>query len=132
MNGNKIVLDTNIIVFASKQLIDVEKLINSFDVFYVSIITFMEAYSYNFSNNNEKLLIDELFNNIEIIEVNKEIADLAINIRNNKNKKIKLPDAIILATSKYLNLPLLTDDWDDFQNIDSEISIQNMNNFKKL
>ena len=108
MNGNKIVLDTNIIVFASKQLIDVEKLINSFDVFYVSIITFMEAYSYNFSNNNEKLLIDELFNNIEIIEVNKEIADLAINIRNNKNKKIKLPDAIILATSKYLNLPLLT------------------------
>ena len=120
MNGNKIVLDTNIIVFASKQLIDVEKLINSFDVFYVSIITFMEAYSYNFSNNNEKLLIDELFNNIEIIEVNKEIADLAINIRNNKNKKIKLPDAIILATSKYLNLPLLTDDWDDFQNIDSD------------
>ena len=90
----------------------------------------MEAYSYNFSNNNEKLLIDELFNNIEIIEVNKEIADLAINIRNNKNKKIKLPDAIILATSKYLNLPLLTDDWDDFQNIDSEISIQNINNFK--
>ena len=110
MSGNKVVLDTNVIIFASKQLLNIEKFINDFDEFFVSVITYMEVYSYGFSNNNEKKLIDELFKSITIIHINKEIADVAISIRKNKDKKIKLPDAIILATSLFLRIPLLTDD----------------------
>jgi predicted nucleic acid-binding protein len=130
MSGNKIILDTNVIIFASKQLIDIDKFIATYDAFFVSIITYMEVYSYEFSNSNEKLLIDELFKNIEIIEINKTIADISILIRKNRKKKIKLPDAIILATAKFLKIPLLTDDWDDFSTIDETIQISNVDFLK--
>ena len=63
-------------------------------------------------------------------DVNKSIATIAIQIRKNKQKRIKLPDAIILATAKFLNLPLLTDDWDDFSNIDETILISNIDFLK--
>ena len=130
MTGNKVLLDSNVLILASKHLINIEKLVDSFDEFFVSIITYMEIYSYNFSNKKEEELLRELLNNITITPINKEIADLTIAIRKSKTKKIKLPDAIILATAKYLNLTLLTDDWDDFENIDSSILISNIDFLK--
>jgi predicted nucleic acid-binding protein len=75
-------------------------------------------------------LIDELFANLEIIEINKTIADQAIIYRKNKTKKIKLPDAIILATAKYTGGDLLTDDWDDFQNINSSVKVLSLEDLK--
>ena len=130
MNGSKIVLDTNVIIFASKQMIDVDVFLSTFDDFFVSIITFMEVYSYEFSNANEKKLIDAFFEGIEVIEVNRNIAEMAIEIRKNNQKRIKLPDAIILATAKFLGLPLLTDDWDDFQNADDSVLIKKIDFLK--
>lgn len=130
INGNKILLDTNVIIFASKQLINIERFVSSFDSFYISIITYIEAYGFDFKDVNQKQLIDELFKSIEIVEVNKIISEIAISIRKNKFKKIKLPDAIILATAKYLEIPLLTDDWDDFLNMDNEIIVSNIDYFK--
>lgn len=126
MSGNKSVLDSNLIIFISKARIDLEKLRSQYDKFYVSIITYMEVYAYEFTDKTEKVLIDELFDNLEVIEINKEIADQAILYRKNKTKKIKLPDAIILASAKYTNADLLTDDWDDFQNIDSAVTVKNI------
>ena len=90
----------------------------------------MEIYSYNFSNKKEEELLRELLNNITITPINKEIADLTIEIRKSKTKKIKLPDAIILATAKYLNLILLTDDCDDFENIESSVLVLNIDFLK--
>lgn len=130
MNGNKILLDTNVIIFASKQLIDIEKFVNSYDDFYVSVITYIEVYGFEFKYENQKLLIDELFKSIEVVEVNKTISEFAISIRKNKIRKIKLPDAIILATAKHLETPLLTDDWDDFLDIDGNVIISNIDNLK--
>ena len=46
------------------------------------------------------------------------------------NQKIKLPDAIILASAKYANADLLTDDWDDFQNIDSGVIVKDLDDLK--
>jgi hypothetical protein len=130
MNGNKAVLDSNTIIYASKQTIDVEKLLAAYDEFYVSIITYMEVYAYEFENTDEKALIDELFAALEIVEITRDIADQAITYRKNKHKKIKLPDAIILATTKYLNADLLTDDDDDFQTIDTSVQVLNLNDFR--
>ena len=61
MSGNKALLDTNVIIFASKNLVDINAILESYDTFYVSIISFMEVYGHNFKDNNEKKLIDELF-----------------------------------------------------------------------
>jgi predicted nucleic acid-binding protein len=130
MNGNKALLDSNVIIFASKQKIDTEKLLSLYDEFYVSIITYMEVYAYEFENKDEKILIDELFANLEVVEIDRSIADQAIIYRKNKSKKIKLPDAIILATAKNLNARLLSDDWDDFQGIDSSVNVLNLNMLK--
>lgn len=130
MNGNKSALDSNLIIFASKQQIDTEKLLSLYDEFYVSIVTYMEVYAYDFQNQDEKDLIDELFANLEIVEVNRAIADQAIIYRKNKIKKIKLPDAIILATAKYINADLLSDDWDDFQGIDNSVNVLNLDTLK--
>ena len=130
MSGSKVLLDTNIIIFASKQMIDVEKFVNSYDEFYVSIITYLKVYWYNFYSENERKLIDELFKNIEIFDLDREISEIVIQLRKNKLKKIKIPDTIILATAKFLKIPLLTDDWDDFAGIDNNISIENIDFLK--
>jgi predicted nucleic acid-binding protein len=130
MNGNKSVLDSNLIILASKQRIDTEKLLSLYDEFYVSIVTYMEVYAYDFQIQDEKDLIDELFANLEIVEVNRDVADRAILYRKNNVKKVKLPDAIILATAKHLNADLLSDDWDDFQGIDSSVNVLNLDALK--
>jgi len=48
----------------------------------------------------------------------------------NKTKKIKLPDAIILATAKYLDAELITNDLNDFKNIDDAVVISKIDNFR--
>lgn len=90
----------------------------------------MEVYAFDFPIKSEKDALDLTFASLEIIEVNQEIADQAIIYRKQKTKKIKLPDAIILASAKYTNADLLTDDWDDFQNIDSNLNVKDIDDFR--
>ena len=130
MNGNEGVADSNLIIFFSKGKINLKKLRSKYDKLYVSIITYMEVYAFEFTVQAELDLIDEFFDSVEIIEVNQEIADQAIIYRKNKSKKIKLPDAIILASAKYVNADLLTDDWGDFQNIDSTVIVKDIDDLK--
>jgi len=130
MSGIKALLDTNTIIFASQKKIDAEKLLERYDHFYVSIISYMEAYGYNFEDEEEKELIDALFNSLELVEINKEIAEQVIVYRKNKVKKIKLPDAILLATAKYLSADLITDDWDDFKGIDETVNVVPIDDLK--
>ncbi len=59
MNGNNAILDSNIIIFASKKKIDVEKLLSRYDSFYVSIITYVEVYAFNFQDSSEKMRLIE-------------------------------------------------------------------------
>ncbi|MEL7221127.1 MAG: PIN domain-containing protein [Bacteroidota bacterium] len=130
MNGNKVLLDTNVIIFASQKKIDIARLLARYDHFYVSIISYMETYGYNFKTSEEKILIDALFNNLELIEINKNIANQVVIYRKNRNKKIKLPDAILLATAKYLSADLATDDWGDFMGIDESVNIISIDDLK--
>jgi predicted nucleic acid-binding protein len=51
MSGNKTILDSNVIIFASKEKIDVEDLFSRYDEFYVSIITYMEVYAFDFQSS---------------------------------------------------------------------------------
>lgn len=130
MNGTRAILDSNAIIFATKELIDVDEMLSRYDEFYASIITYVEVYTFDFQNPLEKAIADEIFANLEIIEVNRIVAEQSIIYRKNKSKKIKLPDAIILASAKYANAELLTDDWDDFQKIDLSVNVLSLNNLK--
>ncbi len=123
MNGTSVVLDSDVIIFGSKKLVDVDKLVSRYDRLYVSIISYMEVYAFDFANSGERDLIDEIFTNLEIIDTGKDIAEHAIAYRSNKTKKIKLPDAVILATAKYLQAALMTNNLSDFQDIGPSIVI---------
>lgn len=90
----------------------------------------MEVYGYNFKNEDEKLLTEELFKNLKVVHINDTIAEQTIIYRKNTSKKIKLPDAIILATASYLEADLYTDDWDDFENRDENIKIYAIDDLK--
>ncbi len=130
MSGTKAVLDSNAIIYASKGIVDAEKLLLGSDRYYASIVTFIEVYSYDFTGSGEKKIIDEILESLEIIELNQEIADRAIIYRKNKSRKIKLPDSVILATAKITNADLITDNYRDFLNIDSSISVLSLDDFK--
>jgi predicted nucleic acid-binding protein len=130
MSGSKVLLDSNVIILASKEALNIELLLGAYDEFYVSIITFMEVYGFEFANNNEEKLIDDIFANMDIVSIDTHIANQAISYRKNKIKKIKLPDAIILATAKYLGAELITDDWDDFINIAPSVIVKKLDAFR--
>ena len=132
MNGNKAILDTNVIILLSKKGIEVDDLLARYDDFYVSIITYMESYGYEFHNSDEKAIIDAFFEMVEVVDVNKSIAENVIRYKKEKRRKIKLPDAIILATANYLGADLLSDDWDDFINIDPSVRVLNVDDLKKF
>jgi predicted nucleic acid-binding protein len=121
MSGNKGLLDSNVIIDASKGIVSIQNIANNYDYLYTSIISYVETQGYNFEDDEEKEIVTQILNSIEIVNLNKEIADIAIDYR--KRKKIKLPDAFILATAKYLNTDLLTSDVSDFQNIDALIKL---------
>ena len=75
MSGNKAILDSNLLIFLSKGIIDRKKLYSKYDEFCVSIITYMEVYAFDFPDQTQKDSLDETFANLEIIEINQEIAD---------------------------------------------------------
>jgi len=123
MNGSRAVLDSNVIIFLSKGQLNVDKLFDRYDHFFISLVTYMEVYGFSFGNEYEKALVDELFAQLEIVGIHMEIAEQTIEYRKNGVKKIRLPDAIILATACHLNADLVTDDWDDFSGIDETVKV---------
>ncbi len=103
MNGNKFLLDTNIIIYALKQnavLTDCN--------FIVSIITEMELLSYPKISKSDEENLKSLLSNFEVINITEQIKDKTIELR--KTNRLKLPDSIICATSFVTNSVLVTDD----------------------
>lgn len=126
MNGNKAVLDSNFLIFVSKGLIDPKRLRPEYDELYVSIITYIEVYAYDFPDEIQKDRLDQVFDHLKIIDIDHEIADQTIIYRKSKARKIKLPDAAILATAKIISADLITDNYADFQSIDSSVNVKNL------
>ncbi len=114
MNGNSLLLDTNIILYL---LSGDQTLATTLDgkALYVSFITELELLGYPGLGEQEKIAIQQLLNDIAIIDMNDSIKKEVIELRN--KHRIKLPDAIIAATSIYLNLPLFSAD-QGFENIE--------------
>ena len=130
MSGNKAVLDSNFLVFLSKGTIDLESVRGKYDTLYASIITYIEVYAYHFADETEKETLDNIFNFLEIIELDSQVAELTITYRKNQIKKIKLADAIILASAKSADADMITDNYRDFQNIDESVNIVALEEFR--
>ena len=113
MSGNRLLLDTNILIYLSKQELKLEDFASEDDVLYISVITLMEAKGYPFSNKKEEILIDSLCENLIKAHLSDDVIETVIGLQ--KKYKIKLPDAIILATAIENNLKLITRNTKDFE-----------------
>ena len=123
MNGSSILIDTNILIYASKDEYNLTEIFEQYDNYYLSIIWYIEIYSYVFTNNSEKKILDNLMDELTIIDVNLSIAKSAIEYRKSEVRKVKLPDAIILSTAKYLKADLISNNLKDFLGIDDTIKL---------
>lgn len=74
----------------------------------ISIITEMELLSFPGLSEEEEEEVQRLLKSINIIDLSEPIKNEAIQLR--RAFKLKLPDAIILATAKNLSAPLITND----------------------
>lgn len=78
MNGNKVLIDSNVIIFTSKRKIDIDEMFQTYDHFYVSIINYMEVLGYEFDKPEEEEIITEMLKNVDIIHTNIEIAKTVV------------------------------------------------------
>ena len=107
MNGISYLLDTNIVLYLLRGDQDILPLLKQKDL-YISFITEMELLSYPKLSESERQKIISLLNDVFILEFNTEIKNSAIQVR--ARYGISLPDSIIIASSLFLNLPLISAD----------------------
>ncbi len=109
MNGNSIFLDTNIVLYLLSGDQTVADFLNDKTVF-LSFVTELELLGFKGISAEEQLKVENLLADSTIIDINSVIKKIVVELR--KSYKIKLPDAIIAATSHYLNIPFMTSDKD--------------------
>ncbi len=113
-------LDTNVVINYLDASIPAQgmKLLNSIvdDEPIISVITKMETLGFNFKTPEEQAITETLINGCTILDINNGIVNKTIAIR--KNKKMKLPDAIIAATALVYDLILITRNTSDFKSIE--------------
>jgi len=110
MSGIKYLLDTNLVLGllkASPEVVDMvtsRGLLASSCAF--SAVTRMELLGYPSITNDEERVITDRLSKFIYLPITYEIEDLAITLR--RNRKVKLPDALVAATAMYHGLELLT------------------------
>jgi len=114
MNGNNLLIDTNIALYLLSGDKVLAETLNNCDV-YVSFITELELLGYRGITQEEHNKVKDFLNDCIIIDLNESIKLLTIELK--QSLRLKLPDAIIAATAKYLNMPLVSAD-SDFSKID--------------
>jgi hypothetical protein len=82
---------------------------------FLSFITQLELMGSRNINPNDILKIKQFIAECTVIDITSEIKEYTISLR--QKFSIKLPDSIIMATSLWLNMPLITADH-DFKKID--------------
>ena len=65
MNVKGVLLYSNILIYISQKLLNFDTLIEQYEYFYCSIISYMEVIRFNFTNTNEKNVVERLFKEFE-------------------------------------------------------------------
>lgn len=107
MNGNKLLLDTNAILYVLSGDETLAKFLNGKEL-YISIITELELLSFKKLTNKEIKIINTLLSELLIVNITEDVKKQTIFIR--KNSSLKLPDCIIAATAMALDIPLISSD----------------------
>ena len=109
MSGINILLDSNIILY----LLNGEKTLVTLledKRLYISFITQLEILGFKGISEKESRVIKSFLDECIIIDINPFIKETTIKLK--RKYTIKLPDSIIMATSLFLNIPVITADTD--------------------
>ncbi len=107
MNGNKFLLDTNIIIY----ILSGDKTISDYlsqNFFFTSVICEIELFGAKTLTPKEDKQIKVFLQEFRIISINQSVKEFAILFR--KKYFLKIPDSIIAATAVSLDIPLVTSD----------------------
>ena len=107
MSGISIVSDTNPLIYLLNGNLEAAKYLDEKQV-WVSVISELELFGKKGLSDFEIDEISYLLDSCFIAEINPQIKQITKNLM--QKVSVKLPDAIIAATSIYLDLPLLTAD----------------------
>lgn len=109
MSGSsQVILDSNIVIYLSQKKLSIDEVFEDDKDYCISLVTYMEILSYNFPSKEEEAFVRKLLSLFRIIDITKTIAKEVIELK--KKRKIKLPDAIIVATAIVENAVLYTND----------------------
>ena len=115
MNGNSLLIDTNIALYLLSGDDTLSEVLDG-KIVYLSFISELELLSYPGLTKHDEEILVQFISDCIVIDVNKEIKIKTIELR--RTYRLKLPDAIIAATASYLKQPIMTAD-SDFKKIDS-------------
>lgn len=107
MNGDRIVVDTSLIINLFNGVKEVQELITGRDLF-VSVISEIEVLSFPDIAPKDSALLKGFLSECYIVDIEPQIKEITIAIRS--KFKTKLPDAVIAATAIYYDFPLFTMD----------------------
>lgn len=110
-------LDSNIIIYASKSENEYLREFIKKNSPAVSFVSFIEVLGFNFPNKEEKVFLEDFFQSANIHFIKTETIQQAVLLK--QNKKIALGDSIIAATALENNLTLVTHNTKDFDWIDN-------------
>jgi hypothetical protein len=109
MSGDKLFVDTNIVLYLLGGDETLATLLFEKEL-YISFITQLELLGFKELTKKEEKIVIEFIDQCKVIEINNIIKQDVIHLR--KQYNLKLPDCIIIASSMYLNIPLITADAD--------------------
>jgi toxin FitB len=110
------ILDSNIIIYATKPEFDYLRTFIKENSPVVSAVSYVEVLGFHLLNEPERTLLIRFFGASEILEVSREIIEKAIILR--QTKKMTLGDSLIAATTLVHNLTLVTNNVKDFDWVD--------------
>jgi predicted nucleic acid-binding protein len=107
MNGSKLLVDTNIVLYFLQGNDEIAKLFTLYKLA-VSFITELELLSFGQISPEDDRIIKSFLQFVHIIDINPDIKSQTIKIRRKSGPK--LPDAITAANAISKDLPLITAD----------------------
>lgn len=112
MNGERLLLDTNVVIGFLKGDKGIVRFLgnrlNRGAVLFVSQITRMEMLSYHELSREDEARIKEFLAGIQVLMLDPQTESKAITMR--KEHRLKLPDAVIVATALVNHCALVTYD----------------------
>lgn len=120
MNGNKYLLDTNIILYIISGDKTISNYLHQKDI-YISIISEIELFGFQKLTPKEEKQLKAFLLELRVIQLDEAVKNEAISLR--KKYSLKLPDCIIAATAITWNLTLISADkqFKQVQNLSLEI-----------